>query len=81
MSKVNFKLDRDGVRQLLQSAEAMAVCEEYAQGIRNRAGDGYEVTTMVGKTRVNASVYAATVEARQDNYNNNTLLKARGGGK
>ena len=78
MSKVRFELDRAGVRELMKSPEAMDVCKEYASAIRNRAGDGYEVDTYVGKTRANASVYAATYEARRDNYENNTLLKARG---
>lgn len=79
MSKVRFKLDRGGVRELLRSASG--VCEEYASAVQGRAGAGYEVTTYVGVTRANASVYAATVEARRDNYENNTLLKALGGGK
>lgn len=81
MSKVKFVLNRAGVRELLRSSAAEAVCESYANEIRARAGDGYEVTTYVGKNRVNASVYAATYEARLDNYENNTLLKARGGGR
>ena len=78
MSKVKFELNRAGVRELLRSQEAMNVCQEYANNIRNRAGDGYEVDTYVGTNRANASVYAATYEARKDNYDNNTLLKARG---
>jgi len=81
MSKVKFKLNRAGVRELMQSSEALAICEQYAHAIQSRAGEGYEVTTMVGKTRANASVHAATEEARRDNYENNTLLKARGGGR
>lgn len=80
MSKVKFELNRAGVRELMQSGEAIAVCKEYADAIQARAGEGYEVTTYVGKTRANASVHAATPEARQDNLENNTLLKARGGG-
>ena len=54
---------------------------EYATQIQSRcpSGLGYEVSSMVGKTRANASVFAATPEARRDNYQNNTLLKARGG--
>ena len=81
MSKVDFKLNGAGVRQLLRSSEAMAVVSQQANALRNRCGDGYEVTTYTGKNRVNASVHAATVEARRDNYQNNTLLKARGGGR
>lgn len=80
MSKVKFKLNRGGVGELLKSSEAMAVVSSYANSICGRAGDGYEVTNMVGRTRVNASVAAVTKEARQDNLENNTLLKALGGG-
>ena len=81
MSRVRFKLNRQGVRELMRSPEAMSVVTDQANQIQSRCGEGYEVTTMVGKTRAIASVFAATVEARRDNYYNNTLLKARGGGK
>lgn len=80
MSKFKFELDHAGVRDLLQSSEMAQVCESYARDVQARAGAGYEVNTYVGKTRVNASVHAETHEARQDNFNNNTLLKALGGG-
>ena len=80
MSKVDFKLNGAGVRQLLRSPEALNAVKDYAYSIKNRAGEGYEVTWMVGKNRANASVAAMTAEARRDNYDNNTLLKARGGG-
>lgn len=80
MSKVKFELDRAGVRDLLRSQGALSVCKEYADAACSRAGEGYEVTTYVGRNRVNASVHAATYEARKDNYENNTLLKALGGG-
>jgi hypothetical protein len=77
-SGFKFKLNRKGVRELLQSQEAMNVVTSYAYSIKDRAGDGYEVTYMVGKTRVNASVAAMTEEARKDNLENNTLLRAVG---
>jgi len=80
MSKGKFVLNSAGVRALLQSPEALNVVKDYAYEIQSRAGDGYEVTYMVGKNRANASVAAMTPEARRDNYENNTLLKARGGG-
>ena len=79
MSKVKFELDKGGVRDLLRSQEALNVCKGYAETARNRAGEGYEVTTFVGRNRANASVYAETYEARKDNYDNNTLLKSLGG--
>lgn len=77
--KVEIELISAGVRELLQSDEIREYCEELAQGVASRAGDGYEVDSMVGKTRANASVYAATKEANRDNLENNTLLKALGG--
>ena len=81
MSKgFKFKADRAGIGELLKSQEMMNICAEYANAVQARAGEGYLVTTFVGKNRVNASVMADTYEARQDNYENNTLLKALGGG-
>lgn len=76
--KVRIELNSEGVRELLKSAEIMAVCRGHADRIAGRAGDGYEVTTYTGKTRVNASVHAATDKAYRDNLKNNTLLKAVG---
>ena len=78
MAKFHIELNPAGVRELLQSSEMMGVCRSLAQGIAGRAGPGYEVTTYTGKTRVNASVHAATEEAYRDNLKNNTLLKAVG---
>ena len=80
MSKGKFVLNRKGVRELMRSQEAMAVCTEKANEIQKRAGAEYEVTTHTGKNRVNASVHAATYKAKLDNAENNTLLKALGGG-
>ena len=79
MSKVKFELNRAGVRELLRSPEAASVCRSYAENVKGRAGEGYEVTTYTGRKRANASVHAETYEARKDNYDNNTLLKALGG--
>lgn len=79
MSKVKFVLNPKGVSELLKSEEMMNLCKSVAEQIAQRAGDGYEVSTYTGKTRVNASVRAVTREAMQDNYENNTLLKLTGG--
>lgn len=78
MSKIKFELNRDGVRALMQSSEAQALMLEKAEQIRDRCPDiGYEADVKVGKTRAVAMVKAATFEAKQDNLENNTLLKAR----
>lgn len=76
MSNFKLKLNSKGVRDMLRSQEMQAMLRERAEAIRGRAGDGYEVSTMAGKTRANASVKASTVKAIIDNKKNNTLLKA-----
>lgn len=76
MSNMRFKLNRAGVRDLLKSPEMQAVLTDKANGIRNRAGDGYESDIYVGKTRANAMVYANSFQAKRDNKKHNTLLKA-----
>lgn len=78
MADFRVELNSDGVRELLQSSEMASICQSLAQGIAGRAGTGYEVSVYTGKTRVNASVHAATEEAWKDNLKNNTLLKAVG---
>ena len=80
MSKVKFELNTKGVAQLLKSDEMTALLENAAQAVAGRAGGSYEVRTIKAQTRVIATVEAADRETRKDNLNNNTLLKALGGG-
>lgn len=76
MAKVDFKLNREGVRQLLKSHEMQSICLEYANSALGRLGPGYEVSTHSGRNRVNAEVKAETFAARRDNLKNNSILKA-----
>ena len=78
MSNVVIKLNSEGVRELLRSAEMLAECERLANDMGAQLGDGYEVSTYVGENRVNASVKAASNAAKKDNLDNNSLLKAVG---
>lgn len=78
---MRIKLNRKGVRQLLQSREMLDTCVEVAQDAASRAGTGYEADSgHVGKTRVSARVFPSSAAARQDNYRNNTLMKVFGTG-
>ena len=74
------KLNYDGIGELLKSEWAAECCTEIAEDIAMRAGDGYEVSEPhdTGQ-RVAVNVYADTDEAKADNLENNTLLKAVGG--
>lgn len=76
MDNFRFELNKAGVKELLQSAEMMSICKQYADSAQSRLGEGYEVTTHTGKTRVNAQIEATTYQARKDNAKNNTILKA-----
>ena len=81
MSKVKIKLNSAGVRQLLKSAPITGACENEARKIQQRAGEGFEVESRNYPERTGVAVVAATSEAIQKNYKDNTLLKAMGGGK
>lgn len=76
MSKLKFKLNRAGVRELMQSNEMQAILNDKANEAINRLGTGYAMDTRVGKNRANAMVYAETYQAKKDNLENNSILKA-----
>ena len=76
MAKVKIILNREGVRSLLRSEEMKAICEEHANRAMNVLGPGYSVSTMTGKNRVNASIYAESFDAKRENAKNNTIIKA-----
>ena len=75
MSK-KFELNYNGVAELLKSPAMIEVLRDKARGIQEAAGDGYEVSSYVGKSRANVSVKTKTKKAIRDNNKNNTLLKA-----
>lgn len=74
--KMRFELDSKGVRELLQSDAMLDICSGYASRAVASLGDGYEVNTYHGRTRVNAEVEAVTAAAKKENLENNTILKA-----
>lgn len=76
MAKVEIKLNRNGVKQLLRSDEMLQICKGHAYKAQAKLGEGYEVTFMKGKNRVNAEVAAVTPKAKRDNLAHNSILKA-----
>ena len=75
MSKnIKFVPNNAGLDELRNSPGMVSALVQYADQIKGRAGDGYEVYH--GPSRVNVSVRTVTDEAAQDNLDNNTLLKA-----
>lgn len=76
MSKVKFKLNGAGVRELLKSGEMEQVVAQHAARVAGTAGAGYDSTTFMTGTRVVGKAYADTWAAKRDNAKHNTLLKA-----
>ena len=73
---MKVKLNHNGVGELLKSNAMQQICLEHANRIRNNAGPGYEVQRRNYPERSGAVVKAVSYEARKDNAENNTLLKA-----
>ncbi len=76
MSKMTFKLNRAGVRALMKSEEMQTILKDIADNALNSLGEGYKSDLRVGKNRANAMVYADTYQAKKDNLENNSILKA-----
>lgn len=73
--KLKFKLNRAGVRELLQSGEMRNVLSSEAARKAQQAGTGYSSSVHVGQRRAYANIYPDTEKAAHDNYENNTLEK------
>lgn len=76
MAKVRIELDTKAVGALLRGPEVQAMLESQGAAVSKNAGTGYSSRTHNTGQRHICNVYAATQEARQDNAQNNTLLKA-----
>ena len=81
MADFRVEIDKNGVRELLQSEEMAAVLRKYGDSVQHRAGRGfYKDERSTGQRRV-YTVTAVTKAAQNKNLKDNTLLKALGGGK
>lgn len=75
-SQVRFELDKAGVGKLLKSQDMQNVLNAHASAMLSGLGAGYETDSFVGFDRAHAVVKAVSREARRENSENNTLLKA-----
>lgn len=79
MGTLKIELNSKGMQELFRSSGMRAACESAASAIKNSAGrDGYNVSSYTGPNRAGAAVWVNSREAMEDNYENNTLLKATG---
>jgi len=76
MAQTRIVMNDAGVRNLLKGSEISGLVIEKAADIASRCGNGYVAAaphSSASRTIVN--IYPETAEARQDNYDNNTLKK------
>ena len=73
---LKIELNYAAVGELLRSESVASYLMSVAGGVASAAGEEYD--TMQGFDRVSVIVKPATRKAEQDNYDNNTLLKAVG---
>ena len=76
MSDIVFDPDTAGIRELLKGSGMQGILKEYGQQKAAQAGPGYNYAVHVHQKRAVANIYPDSEEAAQDNYDNNTLLKA-----
>lgn len=72
MSSVHFELNKSGAAKLLHSKEMAGALMEQANHVASNAGEHFKAVQM--PTRV--IVVPIDEVGEQDNYENNTLLKA-----
>ena len=77
-NNIRIELNRDGIGALLKGPETEHMVQSFGNEVAQRAGTGYAARTHNTGQRQICNVYAATREARQDNLENNTLIKAMG---
>ena len=79
-SDIRLELNSAGIAELLSSSAVASVCQEAAEAIAARAGDGFEVMEPMqmnfGGGRVGVGVQAATYEAKLAEATDKVLSKA-----
>lgn len=79
MSRTKFRFRLAGLNTLMRSGEMQSILTAAAKQIAAAAGDGYEAETARPLTYAAiASAYAGNYDAKLDNSEHNTLLKAAG---
>lgn len=78
MSRIRYKPNRAGLREVLASGEAAALVDSHAQRLASAAGDGFVASQRMGRNRQRAIVYPDTWSAKHRNARENTLVRVLG---
>lgn len=65
-----------GYRQLLNSVELQKYMLDLGMNVASSCGSDYAVTAQAGRTRLHVRVATTSQKALNDNYDNNTLVRA-----
>lgn len=76
MGNVRIKLNSGGVRELLKSEEVEKMCMDFANSAVAKLGNSYAADVRRYPERTASIVLARSYEAKNDNVDNNTILKA-----
>lgn len=77
-SDVEFKLDINGLRELMKSPAMQAQLESAGQAVASAAGEEYGTRVHTASFVAICNVYPDSAKAAEENYEENTLLKALG---
>lgn len=80
MNKATFELNLSGLRELMKSGGMQDALREAGNAVASRgasmSGEAYGVRVYLHSYTANCNVYPDSDEARDENYANNTVLKA-----
>ena len=75
---VEFKLNLQGLNELMKSAEMQSALLEAGQTVASSAGGDYEAEVHTANWIAISNVYPNSKKAAHENFKDNTLLKALG---
>lgn len=76
MNSVRFKLNIDGLRDVMKSDGMQQHLQSVGGIVRSAAGYGYDNRVVMGKYEAIGQVFPHSAKAAKDNSQNNTLLKS-----
>ena len=78
MADVKFKLNLQGLNELMKSSEMQSALLSAGQAVANAAGGDYAAEVHTANFIAISNVYPTTKAAGKENFKENTLLKAAG---
>lgn len=77
-NNVKFKLNLPGLNELMKSSEMQSALRKAGQAVANAAGSDYAAEVHTANWIAIAKVYPDSKRAANENFKENTLLKAVG---